>query len=195
MLFLALIPFYLIGVFPSGYLVSKFYKTDITKEGSGNIGATNVARTLGKKAGAITLALDVFKALLAVYLAKLISNIDAFIFFSGLAVVAGHCFSIPKFLKGGKGVASGLGVLIALVPKISLIVLIVFFLVLTFTKYVSLSSIIATGMAPLLSMSFNYDSKLSLSLSLIAFIILFRHKENIQRLVRGEEGKFAFAKK
>src|SRR5262245_36849666 len=107
--FLALIPFYLLGAFPTGQLVARFHRIDLTAAGSGNIGATNAARVLGKKAGVAVLGGDVLKGALACAIAGLVFANPAMQGWAGFAAVAGHCFSIPGKLKGGKGVATGLG--------------------------------------------------------------------------------------
>jgi acyl phosphate:glycerol-3-phosphate acyltransferase len=187
---LALIPFYLIGCFPSGILVAKLNNVDLSTTGSGNIGATNVARTIGKRAGIQTLLMDVGKGILAVCLAFIISDYLPFRSFSALAVVAGHCFSIPGKLKGGKGVATALGAIACLAPLLATICVVIFGIFFYLFKIVSLASIIAAGSVALLAMPLNYPDVISLSVTSIAVLVIYRHKENIQRLVRGEEKQF-----
>ena len=192
---IALIPFYLIGTFPSGYLLAKLRGVDITKQGSGNVGATNVARSLGKKAGILTLVLDLTKGLLAIYLASLLADQGWFVAAAAVAVVCGHCFSIPPLLKGGKGVATGLGVLIALAPGAGVTSVVIFVLLFSATRFVSLSSIVATLSAPIYSLVTNQPEAKSLALMAIALVIVYRHRENIQRLIEGRETKFRASRK
>ena len=192
---IALIPFYLIGTFPSGYLLAKLRGVDITKQGSGNVGATNVARSLGKKAGILTLVLDLTKGLLAIYLASLLADQGWFVAAAAVAVVCGHCFSIPPLLKGGKGVATGLGVLIALAPGAGVTSVVIFVLLFSATRFVSLSSIVATLSAPIYSLVTNQPEAKSLALMTIALVIVYRHRENIQRLIEGRETKFRASRK
>lgn len=192
---IALIPFYLIGTFPSGYLLAKLRGVDITKQGSGNVGATNVARSLGKKAGILTLVLDLTKGLLAIYLASLLADQGWFVAAAAVAVVCGHCFSIPPLLKGGKGVATGLGVLIALAPGAGVTSVVIFVLLFSATRFVSLSSIVATLSAPIYSLVTNQPEAKSLALMTIALVIVYRHRENIQRLIEGRESKFRASQK
>ena len=186
----ALIPFYLLGSFPSGYLLARLHGVDITKHGSGNVGATNVARTIGKRAGVLTLLLDLIKGMLAVYLASMITDQVWFSAAAAVAVVSGHCFSIPPFLKGGKGVATGLGVLIALAPGAALTSIVIFVALFSTTKLVSLASIVATLSAPLYSLVTDQPEAKSLALIILSFVIVYRHRENIKRLIEGREPKF-----
>lgn len=193
--FIALIPFYLIGSFPSGALLARFYGIDITKQGSGNVGATNIARTLGKRAGLITLALDLTKGLLGVYLASWVTQATWYSASAAVAVVCGHCFSIPPLLKGGKGVATGLGVLLALTPSGAAVSIAVFVTLFAATRLVSLASIIATLVAPLFSLITNQPDSVSLALVFVSLIITYRHYENIVRLIEGREPQFAIKQK
>lgn len=187
LIIISILPFYLIGCFPSGFIIAKFNNIDITKNGSGNVGATNIARTLGAKAGLLTLILDVLKGFLAVLIATIIGLITPL---AALSVVAGHCFSIPGKLKGGKGVATALGVLVFLSPKLTLIALLIFIFIFILTKYVSLASMLATGITALSTLALGYDNGISMALIGIASIVIFRHKDNIEKLVMGTEAKF-----
>jgi len=191
---IALIPFYLLGSFPSGYLLAKLHGIDITRQGSGNVGATNVARSIGKRAGIMTLLLDLTKGFLAVTLASLITDQIWFLAASAVAVVCGHCFSLPPLLKGGKGVATGLGVLVALAPGAALTSVVIFALVFSVTRIVSLSSILATLSAPLYSLVSNQPEAKSFALIILSLVIVYRHRENIKRLIEGREAKFASSK-
>lgn len=193
---LKLIPFYLIGAFPTGLIIAKLNGVDITKTGSGNVGATNLARTLGKKAGILTLLGDLGKGLLSVFL--------CYYFFSkelntlslvSLVTVLGHCFSLPK-LKGGKGVATTLGVILALDMKLALGLLIIFFVVFAIYRIVSLSSVTAAIFLPILFALSHMDTPSSIRyIVLISFVIIYKHFPNIKRLINGEEKKFSFGGK
>lgn len=188
---IALIPFYLLGSFPSGYLLARLHGVDITRQGSGNVGATNVARTLGKRAGVLTLGLDLAKGMLGVYLASVFTSASWYPAAAAIAVVCGHCFSLPPVLKGGKGVATGLGVLIALVPGAALLSVIIFAGLFAATRLVSLASIVATLAAPLYSLVTNQSDAVSLGLVVVSLVIVYRHYENIVRLIEGREPRFA----
>jgi glycerol-3-phosphate acyltransferase PlsY len=189
-LLLALVPFYLLGSFPSGYLLARLHGVDITKQGSGNVGATNVARTLGKKVGLLTLLLDLAKGAIGVYLAGLVSPVAWYPAAVAFAVICGHCFSLPPVLRGGKGVATGIGVLIALVPGAAVTSIVLFAILFASTRLVSLASLVATLSAPIYSLVTNQPDIVSFSLVAISLIIVFRHYENIVRLIEGREPKF-----
>lgn len=187
---IALLPFYLLGSFPSGYLLARLHGIDITQQGSGNVGATNIARTIGKRAGLLTLLLDLIKGMLGVYLATLVTPAVWYPAAAAIAVVCGHCFSIPPLLKGGKGVATGLGVLIALVPGAALTSVIIFALIFSVTRLVSLASLIATLSAPLFSLVTNQPDSSSVALVVVSLVIVYRHYDNIMRLIEGREPRF-----
>jgi len=191
----ALIPFYLLGSFPSGYILARLHGVDITQQGSGNVGATNVARTLGKRAGILTLLLDLTKGMLAVWIPSAVTPAAWYPAAAAVAVVCGHCFSLPPLLKGGKGVATGLGILIALVPGSALLSVIIFAGTFGATRLVSLSSILATLAAPLYSLVTNQPESASLALILASFVIVYRHYDNIVRLIEGREPRFTASNK
>lgn len=186
--------FYIIGAFPTGLLVAKAYHTDIKSQGSGNVGATNVARTLGKKAGLLTLLGDVIKGALAVFIAKCVSNDITFISGSCFLVTLGHCFSFPK-LKGGKGVATAFGSMCMFNIYTALLALVVFILVFYFSRIVSISSILAAISLPIIfKILYPTKSGCIYGILALAFLVIYRHKENIKRLAKGEEKKFSFKK-
>lgn len=191
----ALIPFYLLGAFPTGYLISKLHGIDIASQGSGNIGATNVGRVLGKKAGILTLLGDVLKGALGVSLASMLVGESWFAGAAGVTVALGHCLSIPPFLKGGKGVATALGVISVLYPTSAPIALIVFGIFFGVWKIVSLASIAATLVVPVWALVTNANDAVSFSLMLLAAIIVIRHEQNLRRLIEGREPRFATRKK
>lgn len=190
----SLMPFYLLGAFPTGYLLSKLHGIDIAAQGSGNVGATNVARVLGKRAGILTLVGDACKGALGVAIAGLVVGESWFSGAAGIAVVLGHCFSIPRYLKGGKGVATALGVISVLYPTSAPVSLIVFGLFFGIWKIVSLASIAATLVVPAWALVTNADDAVSFSLMLIAALIVMRHEQNLRRLIEGREPKFTSSK-
>ena len=186
----ALVPFYLLGSFPSGALVARTRGIDISQHGSGNVGATNISRVLGKRAGALTLFLDVTKGALAVLLSGLISDDATWVAGCAASAVLGHCFSIPPYLKGGKGVATAFGVFIMLAPRCAAFSAIVFSVVFTATRWVSLASITAALSTPLFGLLFVPDSATNLALIVIGLVVSARHHQNIKRLIEGREPRF-----
>lgn len=191
----ACIPFYLIGALPTGYLVARFHGVDIASSGSGNVGATNVARVIGKKAGLITLGIDVLKGLLSVSLASFVFGNPELTSLAAVATVGGHCFSIPGRSKGGKGVATGMGVLLVLSPVSAICAVAVFSLIFGLSKIVSLSSISAALCAPLFASLTGIEGSSLYSIGFVALLICYRHKENLRRLSEGNEKKFSFGEK
>jgi len=193
---------YLLGSIPFGVILAKMFRAgDVRKAGSGNIGATNVARVAGPLAGVLTLILDVAKGAAAVWLAARLANQSAtWLVIAGLAALLGHCFSVWLNFRGGKGVATGAGVFLALCPPAVLGGVIVFALVVTFWRYVSLASISASAAMPLLIYFLwapHHAPPLVVSVGtlLAAILIIYKHDANIQRLVQGEEPKFSFSRK
>ncbi len=197
---------YLMGSFSSAVWIGKwFYNTDVRAHGSGNAGATNTIRVLGTKAGVIVMLLDIVKAWGAVMLAhpfagdSLSANqlIDYKILLGALAVL-GHVFPVFTGFKGGKGVASLVGVIIALYSlDIFLIVLAWFALVFIVTRYVSLASITASVLFAILAIFVFHEQNILLIIlaALIAIFIPITHHKNIKRLLKGEESKLTFRKK
>lgn len=187
---LALIPFYLLGAFPTGLLISRAYGVDIAKSGSGNVGATNVARTIGKKLGLLTLVIDAFKGYLATWLAFLFTASPYYSAWAGVASIFGHCFSIPGKLRGGKGVATSLGVILCIDPIAAAFCIVIFLAMLFIGNLVSLASLVAVLSAPLVTMLRDTEDFEIAALSVAAALITYRHKDNLRRLIRGEETKF-----
>ena len=190
---------YLIGSFPSAVWVGKtFYNKDVREYGSGNAGATNTFRVLGKKAGIPVLLMDVFKGWFAVYLASMTDGNTISQLSFGIAAVIGHLFPIYTGFRGGKGIATLLGFMIGMEPIASGFCALIFLISFLISKYVSLSSIIASIAFPLVI--FLYDYKNLPDESLITFSIfvpilaLITHQKNIERLIRGEENKSKFGK-
>jgi glycerol-3-phosphate acyltransferase PlsY len=197
---LILILAYLFGSIPWALVIGKvFYKTDIRNHGSGNLGGSNAGRVLGKKAGVSVIALDALKALLSVVLAKVMNMSDTICVLAGLMCCVGHCFPIFANFKGGKAVATTVGFVIGISVLIthefmimSLIPIITFFVVLKTTKYVSLSSMIAIGMAAVCAFIAQDNLVISLSITVLWLFVCYRHKANIGRLLKGNETKITW---
>ena len=196
---------YLTGSFPSAVWVGKtFFNKDVREYGSGNAGATNTFRVLGKKAGIPVLLMDVFKGCLSVNYILFVSNVSSLSpsqYFEiqlafGISAVIGHLFPIYTGFRGGKGIATLLGLLIGLSPYAAIIALIVFITVVIITKYVSVSSIIASISYPIIIFFIFEDSNYSLQLFsiFVPILSLITHQKNIERLFRGEENKISFEK-
>ena len=186
---------YLIGTIPSGILIARARGIDITREGSGNIGATNVARVVGKRAGAYTLLGDVCKGVLAVLLARILGESTWIVPAAAVTVIAGHCFSLPPMLKGGKGIATALGTNASLHFFAAMSGLAVFIVLAYLTRIISFASLAAAATIPLVAFVSGAPDSVSLPLAIISGIVALRHRENIERLIAGSEPKFSFGKK
>lgn len=185
---------YLLGSVPFGILVAKAFDRDVDlrKAGSGNIGATNVARTLGRSAGILTLALDVGKGILALALARQLLDPSAthWLALVGGAVFLGHIFPVYLRFRGGKGVAVALGVVLFLSPETAFVLVVLFAAVLYFTRYVSLASLCAAVGLPV-AMAFLGRSRHYVTLALMmSFLVIYTHRKNIHRLLSGQESRF-----
>jgi glycerol-3-phosphate acyltransferase PlsY len=181
---------YLIGSIPFGLIITKFFtKKDITKLGSGNIGATNVVRTIGKKLGYATFALDASKALISLiiyerFIGSHILELNLII----LAVIIGHCFPIWLKFKGGKGVATLIGGIFYYDPLLTIIIAIGWYIIFYITRIVSIASIVI-----LIVTSLYFALKFSLifsGLTIAPIICIYRHKDNIKRILEGKEKSF-----
>ena len=181
---------YLFGSIPFGYIVAKLWGIDdIRKHGSGNTGATNVYRVLGPAAG-ITAALgDIAKGMATVYLARFLTDIFLWEIIAGLIAIAGHNWSFFISFKGGKGVATSAGVLIAISPIVTLFCIIAFLLGLSLTKYVSVGSMSAGAAAPIVAIITGQSVELIIFCFIAAIGVYYRHIENIKRLRNGTESK------
>lgn len=188
----AAVPFYLIGAIPTGLLLARHAGVDITKHGSGNVGATNLTRVLGKKFGMLTLLIDVMKGSLAIILAYLLTNNNDFVAFAGFVAVCGHCFSIPGKFPGGKGVATALGVLLASNFYLALVAISSFLVIAAMFKVISLASVGSALITPAVALIAELPDAFQLSIAAIGLIIVFRHKGNLLRLSRGEEPRYSF---
>jgi len=180
---------YFLGNISSSYLVGKLMgKVDVREHGSGNLGATNVYRVLGFKAGVIVFLADTLKGLLATLIGLWIKG-DVGGLIGGIAAVAGHNWPFLLEFKGGKGIATSFGSLIILFPLISLILLIVEVLVIALTGYVSLASITVAVLFPILVIAFRYSIKHIIAALILAILAIYRHRSNISRLLKGQENK------
>ncbi len=185
---------YLLGSVPFGLVFSKAKGIDPRLHGSGNIGATNISRVLGKGWGITTLLCDTLKGYLPVLAAIRLELPSIIVALTGLAAVAGHCYSVFLTFKGGKGVATALGVFLAICPKAVAIAAVVFAGALYYTGYVSVGSLASVALMPVLLFFFKNDSIIQTMAWTVCFIIWLRHKDNIARLRKGEEKKITSAK-
>lgn len=192
---------YLIGSISFAIIFSKkFGGFDVREKGSKNAGSTNVLRTVGKKAAALTLICDILKGVVAVLIAMLAANIwdeaDAEVlkYLAGLLAIIGHTFPVYYGFKGGKGVATSLGVLLVVNPQIGGICLVFALVIMIATKWVSLGSIAAAILFPILTvfMTDNFGAKV-ISV-LLGILVIFNHRTNIKRLKEGTENKLSFKK-
>ncbi|MGL6064323.1 MAG: glycerol-3-phosphate 1-O-acyltransferase PlsY [Fusobacteriaceae bacterium] len=188
---------YILGSLPSGVWIGKALRNiDIRDYGSKNSGATNAYRVLGTKYGLLVLLADVVKGYLPLLLAEKIFNVQGnYLIILGLIAILGHSLSIFLKFKGGKGVATSLGVFLFLFPNGILIVLSIFICILYFTRYVSLASIISAGCLPLLALLLPMNAGISrlflfILTAIVAIFVIYKHKENINRLLKGTESKF-----
>jgi glycerol-3-phosphate acyltransferase PlsY len=200
-LILVLTASYLLGSIPFGIFVAKLFGGgDVRRAGSGNIGATNVARVVGPLAGVLTLLLDAAKGWLSVWLAARWMHGEALaMVLTGLFAMLGHCFPVWLHFRGGKGVATAAGVFFALCPAAMLTATILFLLIVGFWRYVSLGSIAAAAAIPLLmyllwAPHFAPPHGVTLTSLAIAALVIYQHRGNIGRLARGEEPKFSLSK-
>jgi len=180
---------YLVGTIPTGLLVARARGVDIRAVGSGNIGATNVARALGKKLGALVLAVDALKGFLPTILAVRAGFAAELVAAVGLATIVGHIFPVWLRFRGGKGVATGLGVFLALAPIAALIAIAAYGIVVWLTRISSAGSLSAAT-ALLAAMFATGRPPAVLVLGVAAWLlIVVRHRGNIARLIRGKEGR------
>ncbi|QPA23447.1 glycerol-3-phosphate 1-O-acyltransferase PlsY [Mammaliicoccus fleurettii] len=179
---------YLIGSIPSGYLIGKiFFKKDIREYGSGNTGATNSFRVLGKPAGFAVTFFDIFKGFIVVFLPALF-NVEIHGLLVGIFAIIGHVYPIYLKFRGGKAVATSAGVLLAVNPILLLILALIFFIILKLTKYVSLSSIIA-AICCVIGSFFISDYILLITSIAVSVLLIYRHSSNIKRIIKGTEPK------
>ncbi len=202
-LFLGFVSAYIIGSIPTAYIFGRVLKgIDIREYGSGNIGATNVFRVIGKTPGVIVLIIDVIKGYVTatflasgfLYLAP-VTRPELYRIMAGLSAIAGHNWTIFLKFKGGKGVAASAGVVIGLIPKIFWLGFLVWLITFFITGFVSLSSIVAVISVPIFTLAFGEPVEIIIFMCLLCLIIVYKHKPNIRRLARGEEKRISFFKK
>ena len=192
-LFLLMVLAYFMGAIPSGVWLGKIFKNiDVRDYGSKNSGATNSYRVLGAKLGIAVLIIDVLKGFIPLYIASKFNLAYNDLVILGLVAILAHTFSCFISFKGGKGVATSLGVFLFLAPVITLILLVIFILVVYFTKYISLGSITAAFLLPIFTFFTHRDTYLFTLSVVIAIFVIYRHKTNISRLLSGTENKFKF---
>ena len=190
-LLIALFLSYFVGAIPFGLLFSRMVGKDVRQEGSGNIGATNVNRVLGKKLGILTLLCDLLKGFLPVFVTTFffVPSADSawIIALCGLAAVMGHMFSVYLGFSGGKGVATALGVFLFFSPQAILLALLLFIVVVYFSGFVSAGSLAAAAVIPLLLFMLGSGVEIIFVALIIAILIWVKHSANIKRLIAGEE--------
>jgi glycerol-3-phosphate acyltransferase PlsY len=182
---------YFCGSIPTGVILARRRGIDVRKVGSGNIGATNVARSVGKKTGLLTLLGDAAKGLIPVLLVRALDLGEAPLACAAVAALLGHVFSPFLRFSGGKGVATGLGVFLGLAPQAILLALLLFIFTFALSRIVSLASLIAAGATPVLLFLLSYPQGHILAGVIIAGLIIIRHHENIVRLLKGQESRFS----
>lgn len=187
---------YLIGSLPSGlWIGQRLYGIDLREHGSKNTGATNAYRVIGRWPALLVFVCDTAKGMLGVYIGTILAGGQAAEVVGGIAAICGHNWSVFLGFKGGRGVATGLGVIALLSPKVTAIVFAVWAIVVFFTKIVSLASIIAAALVPFLMWGFG-DATETLWFGLVAAaFVIIRHRPNIERLLKGEEPKIKAAQR
>ena len=182
---------YLVGSIPNALWIGKVFKgLDVRNYGSGNVGATNASRVLGWKLGVLVLSLDVLKGAVFVYIAKLINLDDIYLVLVSLAPILGHSYSIYLKFKGGKAVATSLGVFTVLVPKVILVLLVIFLITVFLTQYVSVASITVALLLPIFTFILYNNTIYTIFSLIIGLLVVCKHKSNIINLINGKEDKY-----
>jgi glycerol-3-phosphate acyltransferase PlsY len=180
---------YLVGSIPFGVVVGKvFYGVDVREHGSGNVGTTNVFRVLGKKAGAVVMICDILKGYVPAAIAAALFTPWAAIFIAA-APVLGHMYSIFLKGRGGKGIATGAGVVLALVPLAFVIIFATWIVLIVATRYVSVASLVAALLVPVLTIVLDVPLPYEIAGVLVAILVWWAHRGNIQRLLHHEENR------
>lgn len=189
---LIMIAIYLIAAIPTGVVIARLMGgEDVRQKGSGNIGATNVYRVAGKLAGVLTLVGDTLKGFLPLLAFKTwLEPTPTQLGIASAVAILGHCYPVYLKFKGGKGVATALGIFLVISPKAVFFALIVFILTVAITRYISLGSVLAALSAPLVILLLNHQQPVFLATLFIAALVIWRHNSNIRRLLDGTENRF-----
>lgn len=189
---LIMIAIYLIAAIPTGVVIARLMGgEDVRQKGSGNIGATNVYRVAGKLAGVLTLVGDTLKGFLPLLAFKTwLEPTPTQLGIASAVAILGHCYPVYLKFKGGKGVATALGIFLVISPKAVFFALIVFILTVAITRYISLGSVLAALSAPLVILLLNHQQPIFLATLFIAALVIWRHNSNIRRLLDGTENRF-----
>lgn len=189
-LFVLMVLSFVLGSVPVGQIIARIKGIDLRKVGSGNIGATNALRAMGKTPAILTLLGDVIKGVAAVAAARhFFSDNQIMIGIIGIAVIAGHIFSIFLGFKGGKGVATGFGVILLYSPKVALITLVIWLATAFITRYSSLGAVIAVVLLPVNLYIFDFNREKLIISVMITVLLMIRHLDNIGRLLKGTESR------
>lgn len=183
---------YLLGSVPTGFLLGSLSGVDVRQAGSGNVGATNVARVVGKRQGLVTLLGDVAKGFIPAFLSLQLGFDPRVSALVGLAAFLGHLYPLFLRFQGGKGVATALGVFLALAPIVAGFLVLVFLLIVIVSRIVALGSLVAAVLTPIVFWFFSGSLSFFGSSFLISLFIIIRHRENIQRLIAGVEPRVDF---
>lgn len=184
---------YVLGSVPTGYILGSAAGVDIRKAGSGNIGATNVARVVGKGQGVLTLIADAAKGFIPVVLAAQLGAAPMIVALAGVAAFIGHLYPVFLRFKGGKGAATALGVFLALAPLAAAILILIFAAVMLSSRIVSVGSMVTAAAAPLVVWAFDYPPVVTFTALFIGAAVVFRHRSNIRRLMEGTEPRLGSA--
>ena len=197
---LALLAGYLLGSINTSLVIGKFYKVDVRQHGSGNAGMTNTLRTLGKFQAMLVIVGHILKGILACVIGNIILSDTAELYDSiglmigGLGSILGHNWPVYFGFKGGKGVLTTFAVIMMMGPLIGLILLSIFILIVLITRYVSLGSMIAAVLFPAVAFLMGNEIIFIIFAGVIGFLVIVRHKSNIERLINGEESKLGAKK-
>ena len=192
---LVLVVAYLLGSIPFAYLAGRLNGVDLRTVGSGNLGATNVFRTLGRTVGIAVMVLDIAKGAFAVLIAQWVVGGPWWPIAAGALAILGHVFPVWTGFKGGKGVAVGAGALVGLVPAASGVLIILWLLIVVLTRYVSVASIVCALAAAPLAWAFGAPWSYVAFIALAALFVILKHRENIVRLFRGTENRIQLGRK
>ncbi len=192
---LVLVVAYLLGSIPFAYLAGRLNGVDLRTVGSGNLGATNVFRTLGRTVGITVMVLDIAKGAAAVLIAQWVVGGSWWPIAAGALAIIGHVFPVWTGFKGGKGVAVGAGALVGLVPLASAVLIVLWFVIVLLTRYVSVASIVCALAAAPLAWAFGAPWSYVAFIALAALFVILKHRENIQRLLAGTENRIQLGRK